>query len=187
MSGPGKLLAGGRSRQRIKRSGIFHAPASRCRTTGIASSFSEGGFVPLKRFVPCSVRLRRASSNSTSLRRLPLRMGKRPPFCTTAPNISLRQSACAQSCASSFSKVLRRPFLYWTGTRLPFWWRSTISHLPDRPSRSDYTGSARGSVTPRATSYPGRSACSCARLPITVCSFSPHQPSMALSAARRGQ
>src|ERR1017187_584028 len=46
---------------------------------------------------------------------------------------------------------------------------STTSHFPDSPSRSDHTGSARSTVTPLATSYPGKSACSCTMSPRTVC------------------
>ena len=64
---------------------------------------------------------------------------------------------------------------------------STTSHFPDSPSRSDHTGNARSTVTPLATSYPGKSACSCTMSPRTVCSLAPRHPSTAFNAARRGQ
>src|ERR1035438_339963 len=61
---------------------------------------------------------------------------------------------------------------------------STTSHSPDRPSRSDHTGNARSSVTPFATSYPAKSACSWRMSPRTVCSLAERHPSTAFKAAR---
>ena len=132
MSGPGKLLAGGRSRQRIKRPGVFHARLGAVGPQEFPRHSSEGGFVRLKRFASCPVRLRRGSSNSTSLRRLPLCMENGPVL----HHGSKHFLEAKRLCAKLRIVVVEGPpatFLVLDRDKTAILVRSTISHLPDRP------------------------------------------------------